>query len=200
MSTDVVFALDQPNSNIERDVVLNISGLLWTGGGHVDSAWYREETKRLVDGLQDRGRSVTLLAHVDGRGRDDDVYAINDFLRSYHGKLECIVPKSLNEVRSTLAGSQLVIGARMHACLNALSCWTPAIAWAYSRKFVPLMRDLGWEHVIDLTSSNTEPARDTLTLMESLHPTEVESRLLKVQSTAAARLKATVEVLQGALP
>ena len=49
-----------------------------------------------------------------------------------------------------LAGASLVVGSRMHACLNALSVGTPAVPLAYSRKFAPLMADLGWEHVIDL--------------------------------------------------
>ncbi len=65
-STDVVFALAEPPRRGEiRDVIVNISGLLWSGSRHVNSAKkYRNEIIRLVAGLQDRGgREVTLLAH-----------------------------------------------------------------------------------------------------------------------------------------
>ena len=42
----------------------------------------------------------------------------------------------------------------MHACLNALSVGTPAIPLAYSRKFEPLLADLGWRSVVDLRTSD----------------------------------------------
>ena len=49
-----------------------------------------------------------------------------------------------------------MIGSRMHACLNALSVGTPAIPLAYSRKFAPLLGDLGWAHVVDLRTQASD--------------------------------------------
>jgi polysaccharide pyruvyl transferase WcaK-like protein len=51
----------------------------------------------------------------------------------------------------------------MHACLNALSVGTPAIPLAYSRKFEPLLDDLGWRATVDLRTS-TDHVDDVMRL------------------------------------
>ena len=64
-----------------------------------------------------------------------------------------VLPQSrldLEDARAAMKGANLVIGARMHACLNALSVGTPAIAMAYSRKFRPLLDSLGWAASVSL--------------------------------------------------
>ncbi|SFC27197.1 Polysaccharide pyruvyl transferase family protein WcaK [Nocardioides terrae] len=152
-STDVVFALGQPQTETVRDVVLNISGLLWQPGPHVDSQHYRSVVQDVYEEMRKGGRKVTLLAHVvDSPVADNDVPAIKEFAEVVGHDGETVIPSSLDEVRELLAGSQLVIGSRMHACLNALSVGTPAIPLAYSRKFAPLLADLGWGHSVDLRS------------------------------------------------
>jgi polysaccharide pyruvyl transferase WcaK-like protein len=152
-TTDVVFALPRPIEPKTRDVVLNVSGLLWSDNPHVDAARYREVLAGLYHSLSMRGRTVSLLAHVlDSPNHDNDVYAINAFAASIGGRVEVIIPEGLDEVRSVVASAAVVIGSRMHACLNALSVGTPAIPLAYSRKFDSLLRDLGWEHTVDLRS------------------------------------------------
>jgi polysaccharide pyruvyl transferase WcaK-like protein len=55
----------------------------------------------------------------------------------------------------------------MHACLNALSVGTPAIPLAYSRKFDSLMRDLGWEHTVDLRT-DSDAVNSVLAILD--HP------------------------------
>ncbi|RFU22795.1 polysaccharide pyruvyl transferase family protein [Geodermatophilus marinus] len=150
-TTDVVFALDTPARTATRDVVLNVSGLLWQGDRHVDSAAYRDTVSRLYRELVTRGREVTLLAHVVGWARgDNDVPAVEEFAAAHEGPVDVVVPTSLAEVREVVAGASLVLGSRMHACLNALSVGTPAVPLAYSRKFEPLLQDLGWRHSVDL--------------------------------------------------
>lgn len=150
LSTDVVFALPVPVVEKSRDIVLNISGLLWAENPHVDSRSYRDTIARLHDRLVADDRRITLLAHVlDSANRDNDVLAIRDFARIAEDA-EVIVPTGVDEVRSVLASAAVVIGSRMHACLNALSVGTPAVPLAYSRKFEPLFRDLCWSHTVDL--------------------------------------------------
>ena len=151
VTTDVVFALDVPEPDVARDVVLNVSGLLWHANPHVDAATYRRTVGEVYDALTATGRSVSLLAHVlPSDNSDDDVPAVEEFARTHAPAAEVLHPRSLTDVRRMLAGASLVVGSRMHACLNALSVGTPAVPLAYSRKFAPLMADLGWEHVIDL--------------------------------------------------
>jgi colanic acid/amylovoran biosynthesis protein len=160
LTTDVVFALDVPEPTTRRDVVLNVSGLLWQPGPHVDAASYRRTVAEVHDQLVATGRTVSLLAHVlPSDNPDDDVPAVEEFRRIHAPEAEVLIPTSLTDTRTMLAGAELVIGSRMHACLNALSVGTPAIPLAYSRKFAPLMADLGWEHVVDLrTSADEAPA------------------------------------------
>ena len=196
-STDVVFALPDPARCEPRDIVVNISGLLWSGDRHVDSVRYRREIFELVAGLQRSGREVSLLAHVVGHNRDDDVHAIQEFQLGYAGEVEAIFPTSLDQVRSILASANLVIGSRMHACLNALSSGTPAIAWAYSRKFAPLMSDIGWGYILDLTNPQISPATETLDLIASVAQTEFEDMVHTVRGRAREKLTTTVLALRN---
>lgn len=197
-STDVVFALDVPPLERSRDVVLNISGLLWAPNRHVDYARYRQQIFELVTSLGSLGRRVSLLAHVVAPGyADNDVHAIEEFQNDYNAEIEAVIPTSLGEIRSVVANANLVIGSRMHACLNALSCGTPAIAWAYSRKFAPLMDDIGWDYVLDLRETKTSPAATTLDIITSVEKTEFDGMALAVQRRARERLQLALPVLRS---
>lgn len=200
ISTDVVFALPTPLQTERRDIVINISGLLWFGGGeHVDAAQYRIEINRLVTALVDRGRRVSLLAHVVNSDRgNDDADAIRAYELQSGSKVEAITPSSLEQARSVLASANLVIGSRMHACLNALSCGTPAIAWAYSRKFAPLMNDIGWKHVFNIAESCFNPATATLELIATTRQVELEGQVAEVNRRAKHLLRHAVSALRDA--
>ncbi|WNB85081.1 polysaccharide pyruvyl transferase family protein [Cellulomonas sp. ATA003] len=106
----------------------------------------------LAAGLLESGRHLTLLAHVlDSPVADNDVPAVREAAQVLDSpSVDVVIPTSLDDVRDVTGSAALVIGSRMHACLNALSTGTPAIPLAYSRKFDPLLRDLGWRHTIDL--------------------------------------------------
>lgn len=149
-TTDVVFSLTPPPPSTQRDVLLNVSGLLWSGSPHVDADGYRTMVRGILSGLVADGRRVSLLAHVlDAPSADNDVPALRE-LADEGGDLEVVIPESLDDARSSIASARLVIGSRMHACLNALSVGTPAIPLAYSRKFAPLLADIDWPYGSDL--------------------------------------------------
>jgi polysaccharide pyruvyl transferase WcaK-like protein len=151
LATDVVFALPVPEVARTRDILFNVSGLLWQSNPHVDSTAYRDIVLRLARALTASGRRVSLLAHVlDSDLPDNDVPALRELVKELDDDLELIIPSSLSDVREVIAGSELVIGSRMHACLNALSVGVPAVPLAYSRKFEPLLSDLNWSHTVDL--------------------------------------------------
>lgn len=155
VTSDLVFGIDQPAAAATgRDVLLNVSGLLWAENPHVEAHQYRAAVRRIVDELLARGRSVTIFPHVlDSSNHDNDVPVSRELVTEYDGRIDIVVPADLEEARSIIAASDLVIGARMHACLNALSTGTPAVAMAYSRKFAPLMEAVGWDHVVSITQS-----------------------------------------------
>jgi polysaccharide pyruvyl transferase WcaK-like protein len=166
-TTDVVFALPVPERTDDHDVVLNVSGLLWHGSPHVDPRAYRSTVVDLYRGLLQRGRRVTLLAHVlDGPTADNDVTAAQEFAAAVGGSPEIVVPAALHDARAAVAGARVVLGSRMHACLNALSVGTPAVPLAYSRKFEPLLADLGWSPNVDLRSA-PDPAASALALVDA---------------------------------
>lgn len=156
VTTDVVFALDVPEPAGTADVMLNVSGLLWTSDRHGPAREYRRTVTGLVDALRAAGREVTLLAHVlDSPEADNDVPVVRELGQQWG--LPVAVPSGLAEVRALLRGANLLIGSRMHACLNSISVGTPGIALAYSRKFAPLLGELGWDAVVDLREPDAGP-------------------------------------------
>ena len=73
-----------PEVATRRDVVLNVSGLLWEANPHVDAAAYRATLARLYDALVAQGRTVSLLAHVleSTACADNDLPAVHEFAQN----------------------------------------------------------------------------------------------------------------------
>lgn len=109
--------------------------------------------------------------------------------------LSVVVPTSLEEARAAVAAARLVIGSRMHACLNALSTGTPAIPLAYSRKFEPLMEDIGWPYVLDLRQSDSvlEPLLEAVSSIDASAASEVRA----LRERAEQKLEISVAALRG---
>ena len=198
VTTDVVFALPPAAQDRARDVVLNVSGLLWTDSPHVDAAAYRAVLTEVHRALRARGREVTLLAHVlESPVADNDVPAVREFAATVAPEAEVVLPGSLDEVRRVLAGAGLVVGSRMHACLNALSVGTPAVPLAYSRKFEPLLRDLGWDHTVDLRSATPAEAADAVAAASE--DDRLATQVKELDLRASGMLAEAVEALRRAV-
>jgi colanic acid/amylovoran biosynthesis protein len=198
LATDVVFALPRPRRSSQHDVLVNVSGLLWNTDQHGESAKYRSEVNTLIDGLIGTGRQVTLIAHVlDNPTTDNDVTAVRQVAQHFGRSVDVVVPHDLAGARQTIGGSKLVIGSRMHACLNAISTGVVAIPWAYSRKFAPLFSDIGWKFGFDLRT-DADPAAMTLSLLERETESSLKSDLASVGRDADRRLEAGVVALRAA--
>ncbi|WIB16062.1 polysaccharide pyruvyl transferase family protein [Curtobacterium sp. MCPF17_050] len=198
LTTDVVFALPRPDKTQLHDVLLNVSGLLWFPNPHVDHDLYRKAVVGLVKDLRDRGREVALLAHViNPVSTVDDRAAILELTELVPG-IQVALPESLTAARETIGGANLVIAARMHASLNALSLGVPTIPWAYSRKFAPLLADIGWKYSVDL---RTEPevAERTLATIEAMEGDGIGSILSAVRQAADERLAQAATALREAV-
>jgi polysaccharide pyruvyl transferase WcaK-like protein len=198
-TTDVVFALGRPDRSRGRDVIVNVSGLLWFGNGHVDHIAYRDFVLRLIRELSGGGREVTLMPHVlDSANADNDVPAIRKLSESLAAPVDIVIPNGLSHARELLASARLVLGSRMHACLNALSVGTPAVPLAYSRKFAPLLGDLGWEHTIDLREPEGLMARvrERIDAIEG-DPEETQSALERLNASAAVGVGNAVSSLRS---
>ncbi|MFS0909275.1 polysaccharide pyruvyl transferase family protein [Micrococcus luteus] len=198
-ATDVVFAIERP-SVVERDldVLVNVSGLLWSENPHVDAEAYRSSVRRIVDALLAQGRRVALLAHVVGEDDapgDNDRHAVAALEAEYGSRVSTIYPGSLEDVRRTIARSRVLIGARMHACLNALSLGVPAVPMAYSRKFAPLLEDLGWHHTVEVSGPGEHVAA---AVIEQL-PLAESDDVAALRREADRRVESAVHALRHAL-
>lgn len=196
-STDVVFALPRTTALKTRDVLINVSGLLWNTNPHVDAASYRANLTKLCGDLLNAGRTISLLAHVlDNPTQDNDVPAVRELAASLNRDVEVLIPQDLQHAREVLSSANLVIGSRMHACLNALSVGTPAIPWAYSRKFAPLMSDLGWHVGVDL-KTDMSPAETTVAILGEKSLRDLTSSVDTVLESARTKLDTSIAALQS---
>ncbi|OZC56194.1 hypothetical protein CH289_05585 [Rhodococcus sp. RS1C4] len=191
-STDLVFALPPVNDAVRSGVLVNVSGLLWNPNKHVDYRVYQRTMMDYLGMLSDRGVSHALLAHVHGSQNqlDDDSHAVSSLL-SRGFDVESHFPSNLTSARELIGAYEVVVGARMHACLNALSLGVPSLALAYSRKFAPLMQDIGWSHVRDLKSG---PSASQL-LEHTMQLVDAREEAARVAVYARSRLDSSLEKL-----
>lgn len=144
---------------------LNVSGLLFNGGYSGNNELgltinYADFTKRLIGEILSRPNTeIHLISHVtaDG-GRDDDRSVIPALTVAFPA---IVVPETFadaSDAKSYMSGLDFVIGGRMHACIGAFSARVPVVPIAYSRKFNGLFGTLGYSHIVDGKSLNTEAA------------------------------------------
>jgi colanic acid/amylovoran biosynthesis protein len=196
-STDVVFALPVPSVAKTRDIIVNVSGLLWFSDAHMSSDTYKRRTCELVNSLTERGRTVTLLSHVtNANSVRDDAAAIRELVAGQSLTVDVLIPESLSEAREFLGSAELVIGARMHACLNAISMGTPAIPWAYSRKFAPLLADVGWDITVDLQGSS-DVVSETIGILDSYSAADTEVKIDALRKLATRKLDQSAMAMRG---
>lgn len=152
-----------PLAGLDRPplVGLNISGLLFMGGYTRNNMFglrvdYRELVARLVDFLAGTKHArVLLVPHVFGEtpNSESDAAACADcyerFRSKYPGRVG-LVRGSYNEreIKHIIGQCDMFIGSRMHACIAALSQSVPAIAVAYSDKFIGVMETIGFEQLV----------------------------------------------------
>ncbi|MDD7945816.1 polysaccharide pyruvyl transferase family protein [Microbacterium sp. NE2HP2] len=196
-TTDVVFALPREKMTKSRGVILNVSGLLWFSDSHLSATRYRNVVRQFAERTIADGYQLTLLAHVASpRSVVDDMAAIRELATTLPSEVEVVGPESLTQIRAVLGSGDVVVGARMHACLNALSMGTPAIPWAYSRKFAPLMADIGWAHGYDLRTDEMV-VDSTLQDLRNVCSADWAANVRDVLSTADERLKVAIESLRS---
>lgn len=196
LASDVVFLLPAEHSGKRSGVSLNVSGLLWQKNSHVDYKFYREQVIEFAESAIGSGKKLTLVSHViDPSHPDNDIDSVDECSRILGKKAEIFHPEDLADIRSHLASAEIVVAARMHAVLNSLSQGVPAVAWSYSRKFAPLLSDLGWQHNFDLRERRSSISADTLKLVISSRTLDREAE--GVRRNAYARMTSVIEYLKG---
>ncbi len=139
-------------------VGLNVSGLLFMGGYTRDNMFglkvdYHDVLKDIIRLIMDKGACVLLVPHVFGDGGESDAVAcgkIYDEAKPVYKERISLVRGSYNqnEIKYVIGQCDLFIGARMHACIAALSQNIPAVSIAYSKKFRGVMQTIGMDALV----------------------------------------------------
>ena len=169
-SYDVGFVLD-PVPPVKLDIVglaaengrcrvgLNVSGLLWMGGYTGKNMFglradYRKLIYVLIERLiADRQCEVILVPHVFGSDSESDTTVCaalyEELSKKYPGKLGIAQGHyDQGEIKSVIGACDFFVGSRMHACIAALSQCVPAVAVAYSDKFIGVLKTIGMEGAV----------------------------------------------------
>lgn len=180
-------------------VGLNVSGLLMMGGYGRDNAFelrvaYPELIECVVRRLiEQRGVNVLLVPHVFGSDAESDTIAVEAVFRQlgsrYAERIFCVRGKyDQSEIKHIIGRCDFFIGSRMHACIAALSQAIPAVAIAYSRKFVGVLRTVGAERLV------ADPREMDIDAMLALIDRALDDRI-----EIRTRLRATMPIVHDAL-
>lgn len=147
-------------------VGINPSGLLLSGGYTGNNQFgLKVDYPKLIDRLltlwlADEQLVVWLVPHVLGGSdaKDDDDSAIRTLLARYP---QCRVAPAFDTpsaAKSFISGLDFLTGARMHACIAALSSGVPVVPLSYSRKFNGLFSTLEYPWFADGLAHSTDEA------------------------------------------
>ena len=140
-------------------VGLNVSGLLFMGGYTRNNMFglradYREFTRNLIHLLAEKkSATILLIPHVFGQDTESDTSAcrqIHEELKNeYPGRLGLLRGQyNQHEIKYVIGKCDFLIGARMHACIAAVSQGVPAVCVAYSDKFTGVMGAMGIDSIV----------------------------------------------------
>lgn len=172
---DVAFRLPYVKVNQPLDaqqrIGLNVSGLLFAGGysGHNQFGLSLDYPQLIRDLLTkwcaNSAIEVWLIPHVlaDDMPRDDDRVAIAILAKEFPKVRVAQNYKSPSEAKGFIAGMDFVTGARMHACIAALSSGVAVVPLAYSRKFNGLFTSLDYRWLADGKAMTNEEALTMIT-------------------------------------
>ena len=164
----------------DRLVGLNISGLLYMGGYDKNNMFglrvdYRELVSRIIDlFIVGKGASVLLVPHVLGNdaNSESDVVASDQvykaFTSRYGRRLGMLRGEyDQSEVKHVIGKCNFFVGSRMHACIAAMSQCVPAVAVAYSDKFIGVLEPVGVPSVV--ADARKLDLGELLALIENLY-------------------------------
>jgi colanic acid/amylovoran biosynthesis protein len=156
VATDGAFNLTD-----HKIVGLNVSGFLYMGGYDRGNMFglqmdYQELVLRIIDLLiHTEGVSILLVPHVfgDDENSESDVIACKTVYRAcrekYGDRLGLLRGDyDQGEIKYVIGMCDFFIGSRMHACIAATSQCVPAVAIAYSDKFIGVMETVGVPSVV----------------------------------------------------
>jgi polysaccharide pyruvyl transferase WcaK-like protein len=159
-----------PDSKDNPLLGINISGLLYNGGYSGDNMFslscdYKEAMHTLISTfLRKTNTHILLVPHVfaDAGNAESDNEACREIFNTisvaHNGRIHLISEKyDQNEIKGIIGQCDFFIGARMHACIAALSQGIPAVGIAYSKKFIGVFETVGVQNmVVDARKLSTD--------------------------------------------
>jgi len=207
LSADVAFRLPferrAPTADGRRHIGINVSGLLWSeaekGSNRFGLGYdYAAFTRALLDRLtSDPNVQVHLITHVVSKsaGDDDDGPVADRLAAQYPAAIRVPDFGDPSAVKSYISGLDLMLSARMHACIAAFSSGVPVIPIAYSRKFTGLFEGvLNYPHT--LPQSATDPQAFVLERLDRLDAlrADVSAGLQRVEPMLAGYVDALAQL------
>lgn len=171
---DLAFKLPYRHPEMRQDdrprIGVNVSGLLYSGGYQGGNQFgLSVDYPQLIRALlthwcAEERNEVWLIPHVlsDLVPADDDRVAIAELVREFPQARQAPEFHSPSEAKSFIAGMDFMTGARMHACIAALSSGVPVVPLAYSRKFNGLFASLNYNWLADGKTMDNQQAMDAI--------------------------------------
>jgi polysaccharide pyruvyl transferase WcaK-like protein len=171
LAVDVAFELPFEDRSHLRGgprlrVGVNASGLLFAeaerGSNRFGLSYdYATFTRRLIAALTARSDvEVHLVPHAtSSRDPSDDDGALADRLAAeFPAAIRVSNFATPSDAKSYISGLDLLVAARMHACIGAFSAGVPVVPVAYSRKFGGLFALLGYDRMLPVTGLDEDGA------------------------------------------
>ncbi len=190
-------------------VGLNVSGLLYREDvAHANAFGLCSSYRKLVSAIvrllmATETTSVLLVPHVYGfeAGSESDLMACEQvfavLLEKYPGRIGILRGTyEPGEIRFVIGLCGFFVGSRMHACIAALSQNIPAVAVAYSSKFLGVMETLGMPSLV--ADARKLDHRKILSTIQSAF--ENRRRVAHELELAMPSVRATVHRLLASLP
>lgn len=186
---------------------VNVSGLLYFENKPDLLKWTSAEYQAfmrdvVIQFVQKFNKQVLLVPHVIFQGTvENDVEANWQLLESLpeeiKEKTEVITtPFSAPQLKHIINRSEFFVGARMHACIAALSSCVPVTPVSYSHKFEGILRQLSLEYLVcdPLRSSGAEMLAHIGQCYENRE--QIQKRLKQVIPLAQHRALECVNLLR----
>ncbi len=166
--TDVAFGLPYTKKELgETDkvrVAFNPSGLLWRGGYTGNNQFglsidYQEYCKKVIENLSNNPKyDVYLITHVGVKDEaTENDYEICKKLHEMYPKTHVVEGiDSPIAAKNHISAMDVLIAARMHATVAGVSSGVATVPVAYSRKFMGLYDNIGYNYVLDVKELSTE--------------------------------------------
>ncbi|RZU00781.1 polysaccharide pyruvyl transferase family protein [Rivibacter subsaxonicus] len=178
-------------------VGLNVSGLLMIGGYSGSNMFglgvdYATLVERLIALFIERRQArVLLVPHVFGAHDECDTAAIEEIYSRlcarYPGRLfRARGVYDQSEIKHVIGLCDMFVGARMHACIAALSQAVPTVGIAYSDKFAGVFDSVGAGAFV------ADPRRQSLSAIE-----ELATRCFDERETLAAQLELAIPAVRA---